>query len=179
MKLKAAVDEALAEIPPDYQPPRVGGDSTRPGTLNDEMLWQRQFGYKLPGMALVALLDDDPKYFELVRRWALQPGTYPLWGAGIYENTGLAAKHQLFGVSIAYDWLYDRWSESDRRQLQQTLRERGRILYEAAEGINDRGWWKHAWRQNHAWNGYQALAVTAIWETGIARCSGGFSGGAS
>jgi hypothetical protein len=113
-------------------------------------------------MALVALLDEDPRYFELVRRWALQPGTYPLWGAGIYENTGLAAKHQLFGISIAYDWLYDRWSDSDRRQLQQTLRERGRILYEAAEGINDRGWWKHAWRQNHAWNGYQALAVTAI-----------------
>jgi hypothetical protein len=126
------------------------------------MLWQRQFGYKLPGMALVALLDEDPKYFELVRRWALQPGTYALWGAGIYESTGLAAKHQLFGISIAYDWLYDRWSESDRKQIQQTLRERGQILYEAAEGINDRGWWKHAWRQNHAWNGYQALAVTAI-----------------
>ncbi len=161
-KLKAAVDSALTESPPDYLPPRVGGDSTRPGTLNDEMLWQRQYGYKLPGMALVALLDKDPKYFELVRRWALQPGKYPLWGAGIYENTGLAAKHQLFGISIAYDWLYDRWPDSDRQQLKQTLRERGRILYEAAEGINDRGWWKHAWRQNHAWNGYQALAVTAI-----------------
>lgn len=161
-KLKAAVDAALTESPPDYRPPKVGGDSTRPGTLNDEMLWQRQFGYRLPGMALVALLDEDPKYFGLVRRWALQPGKYPLWGAGIYENTGLAAKHQLFGISIAYDWLYDRWSDEEREQLRKTLRERGRILYEAAEGINDRGWWKHAWRQNHAWNGYQALAVTAI-----------------
>ncbi len=161
-KLKAAVDAALKEEPPEYKPPQVGGDETRPGTMNDEMLWQRTYGYQLPGMALVALLDDDPKYFELVRKWALKPGTYPLWGAGIFENTGLAAKHQLFGISIAYDWLYSRWSKADRASLLKTLREHGRILYEAAEGINDRGWWKQAWRQNHAWNGYQALAVTAI-----------------
>ncbi len=162
LKLKAAVDAALEDNPPEYRPPRVGGDSTRPDTLNDEMLWQRTYGYRLPGMTLVALLDENPRYFELVRKWALKPGTYPLWGAGIYENTGLAAKHQLFGISIAYDWLYTRWPASDRASLQKTLRERGRILYEAAEGINDRGWWKEAWRQNHAWNGYQALAVTAV-----------------
>ena len=161
-KLRAAVDAALSEDPPEYRPPEVGGDSTRPGTLNDEMLWQRVYGYKLPGMALVALLDDDPKYFALARRWALKAGQYPLWGAGIYENTGLAAKHQLLGISIAYDWLYPKWSDEDRASLLKTLREHGRILYEAAEGINDRGWWKQAWRQNHAWNGYQALAVTAV-----------------
>ena len=161
-KLKSAVDAAMTEAPPEYKQPRMGGDSTRPGTLNDEMLWQRVYGYNLPGMALVALLDDDPKYFDLVRKWALKPGQYPLWGAGIYENTGLAAKHQLFGISIAYDWLYPKWSDQDRASLLGTLREHGRILYEAAEGINDRGWWKDTWRQNHAWNGYQALAVTAV-----------------
>lgn len=162
LKLRQAVEASLDRRPPDYRPPRVGGDSTRPGTLNDEMLWQREFGYRLPGMALVALLDPDPRFFELARAWALAPGSYPQWGAGIYENTGLAAKHQLFGVSIAYDLLYDRWSAEDRASLQKTLRDHGRILYEAAEGINDRGWWKQEWRQNHAWNGYQALAVTAI-----------------
>jgi len=161
-RLKAAVDAAMNEDPPAYRAPEMGGDATRPGTMNDEMLWQRQFGYRIPGMALVALLDPDPRYFELVRKWALTPGRYPLWGAGIYENTGLAAKHQLFGISIAYDWLYDRWSAEDRASLLKTLRTHGRILYEAAEGINDRGWWKDTWRQNHAWNGYQALAVTAI-----------------
>ncbi len=166
-KLKAAVDAHLDEAPPDYQPPRVGGDSTRPGTMNDEMLWLRQFGYVLPALALVAALDDDPKYFEHCRAWALKPAEYPVWGAGIYENTGLAAKHVLFGVSIAYDWLYDRWSPADREVLEQMLCERGRILYEAAEGINDRGWWKDTWRQNHAWNGYQALGVTAIALAGV------------
>jgi len=161
-KLKAAVDASLDRDPPEYQAPRVGGDSTRPGTLNDEMLWQRTFGYTVPGMALVALLDGDRKYFELARRWALKPAEYAVWGAGIFENTGLAAKHQLFGLSLAYDWLREMWSDEDRELLRETLREHGRILYEAAEGINDRGWWKHTWRQNHAWNGYQALGVTAI-----------------
>ena len=171
-KLKAAVEASLGEDPPEYDPPKVGGDPTRPGTANDEMLWLRQFGYKLPGMALVALLDDDPKYFEHVRKWTLKPTEYSIWGAGIFEDTGLAAKHVLFGVSIAYDWLHDRWSPEDRAKLEQMLRARGRTLYEAAEGINDRGWWKDTWRQNHAWNGYQALSVTAIALAGVEPAAG-------
>ncbi len=161
-RLKAAVEESLDNDPPEYRPPKVGNDPTRPGTLNDEMLWQRRFGYLLPGMALVALVDEDPKYFEHVRKWALKPAEYPLWGAGVFENADLAASHQLFGVSVAYDWLYDRWSEEDRDRLRAILRERGRLMYEAAEGINDRGWWKHEWRQNHSWCAYQALAATAV-----------------
>lgn len=161
-KLKAAVDGALDEEPPDYRPPRVGGDPTRPGTLNDEMLWQRQFGYVVPGMALVAALDPDPKYFELVRKWALKPTEYEVWGAGVFENSDLAASHCLFGLSIAYDWLSDRWSQEDRQQLHDILVERGRAMYEAAEGITELGWWKHEWRQNHSWCAYQALGVTAI-----------------
>ena len=161
-RLKEAVDAALDEEPPEYRPPRLGGDPTRPGTLNDEMLWQRQFGYRVPGMALVALLDADPKYFELVRKWALKPAEYPLWGAGVFENADLAASHCLFGLAIAYDWLYERWSPEDRETLRTILAERGKLMYESAEGINDRGWWKHEWRQNHSWCAYQALGVTAI-----------------
>ncbi len=158
--LKAAVDESLDRNPPGNR--GIEGDPTRPGTPNDEMLWQREFGYTLPGMALVAVLDPDPKYFELVRKWALKPGEYPLWGAGLFEGTDLAAAHELVGISVAYDWLYERWSPEDRARLRQILSEHGRVMYEAAEGINDRGWWKDTWRQNHAWCNYQSIAVTAI-----------------
>jgi len=161
-KLKAAVDARLDDSPPEYIAPKVGNDPTRPGTVNDEMLWQRQFGYTIPGMALVALLDPDPKYLELVWKWALKPGEYPLWGAGVFEGSDLAASHELFGIAIAYDWLYDRWSAEDRARLREILSERGRVMYEAAEGINDRGWWKHEWRQNHSWCAYQAIAATGI-----------------
>lgn len=161
-KLKAAVDESLDREPPEYIAPQVGNDPTRPGTMNDEMLWQRQFGYTIPGMALVALLDAVPKYLELVRKWAMKPGEYPLWGAGVFEGSDLAASHQLFAIAIAYDWLYDRWSPEDRERLRQILADHGRVMYEAAEGINDRGWWKAEWRQNHSWCAYQALAVTGI-----------------
>jgi len=159
-KLKAAVDRSLDDGPPEYR--GIGHDPTRPGTPNDEMLWQRQFGYTIPGMALVALLDPDPKYLEHVRKWAMKPGEYPLWGAGVFEGSDLAASHELFGISIAYDWLYDRWSPEDRERLRQILSEHGRVMYEAAEGINERGWWKAEWRQNHSWCAYQALAVTGI-----------------
>jgi hypothetical protein len=161
-RLKAEVEESLDRDPPEYRPPKVGNDPTRPGTVNDEMLWQRQFGYRLPGMALVALLDPDPKYFEATRKWALKPGEYPLWGAGVFEGADLAAAHELFGIAIAYDWLYDRWSPEDRERLRTILAEHGQVMYEAAEGINDRGWWKQDWRQNHSWCNYQGLGVAAI-----------------
>ena len=161
-RLKAAVDQSLADEPPEYRPPQIGNDPTRPDTANDEMLWQRVFGYRLPGMALVALLDPDPKYLDAVRAWALKPGEYPLWGAGLYEGTDLAAAHELFGIAIAYDWLYDRWSPEDRARLREILAEHGRVMYEAAVGINDRGWWKQEWRQNHSWCNYQGLGVAAI-----------------
>jgi len=161
-RLKAAADKLLDDDPPEYRAPQVGNDPTRPGTVNDEMLWQRTFGYRIPGLALVALLDPDPKYFEAVRKWALKPGEYPLWGAGVFEGTDLAAGHELYGISIAYDWLYDRWSPEDRERLKQILAEHGKVMYEAAAGLNDRGWWKATWRQNHAWLNYGGLGATAV-----------------
>jgi hypothetical protein len=159
-ELKAAVDRVVDEDPPENRP--IGEDPTRPGTPNDEMLWQRVFGYRIPALALVALLDSDPKYFAAARKWALKPGEYPLWGAGLFEGVDLAAGHELYGISLAYDWLFDRWSPEDRARLKQILAEHGKVMYEAAEGSNDRGWWKDTWRQNHAWCNYGALGVTAV-----------------
>jgi len=159
-KLKAAVDEVLNEDPPENRP--IGEDPTRPGTPNDEMLWQRVFGYRVPPLAMVALLDPDPKYFEAARKWALKPGEYPLWGAGLFEGADLAAGHELYGLGIAYDWLYDRFSPEDRARLKQILAEHGKVMYDAATGANDRGWWKEEWRQNHAWCNYGGLGVAAV-----------------
>jgi hypothetical protein len=159
-RLKAAVDRVLDEEPPENRP--IAGDPTRPGTPNDEMLWQRVFGYRIPALAFVALLDPDPKYFAAARKWALKPGEYPLWGAGLYEGTDLAAGHELYGIGLAYDWLHDRWSPEDRERLKQILAEHAQVMYEAAEGINDRGWWKDTWRQNHAWCNYAGLGVAAV-----------------
>jgi len=159
-RLKAAVDRSLDDDPPENR--AIEGDPTRPGTPNDEMLWQRAFGYRIPGLALVALLDPDPEYFEAARKWALKPGEYPLWGAGVFEGSDLAAAHELYGISIAYDWLYDRWSPEDRARLRQILAEHGKVMYDTAAGINSRGWWKNTWRQNHAWCNYGALGVTAV-----------------
>jgi hypothetical protein len=158
-RLKAAVEAVLEEDPPEYQ--GIKGDPTRPGTLNDEMLYQRNYGYRVPALALVALLDPDPKYFAAARKWAMKPGEYPLWGAGVFENTGLAAAHTLYGLATAYDWLYGRWSPEDRERLRTILAEHAKIMYEAAEGINDRGWWKDLWKQNHSFIDYGGLGLAA------------------
>lgn len=157
--LKAAVDAVVHENPPEYR--GIEGDPTRPGTPNDEMLYQRNYGYRVPALAMMAMIDANPKYFEAARKWALKPAEYPLWGAGVFKNSGLAAAHTLYGLSIAYDWLYDRWSDQDRKTLRELLMRRGRDMYEAAEGITDTGWWKESWRQNHAFIDYGGLGLTA------------------
>ena len=159
-ELKAAVDAVVNENPPEYR--GIEGDPTRPGTPNDEMLYQRNYGYRVPALALVALIDPDPKYFEAARKWALKPVEYPLWGAGVFKNSDLAAGHVLYGLSIAYDWLYDRWSDQDRKTLRAVLSQHGRDMYEAAEGIApDVGWWRHSWRQNHSFISYGGLGLAA------------------
>jgi len=158
--LKEAVVAHSDDQPPDYK--GVELNPAQPGTENDEMNWQRIYGYVLPGMSLVALLDDDPRYFEAVRRWAMKPGTYPLWGSGSFASSDLACDHQLFGLGCAYDWLYDRWSDAERRSLRDTIARHAQQLYEAAQGINRRGYWRLQWHLNHNWHGYTGLAMAGL-----------------
>jgi hypothetical protein len=160
VQLKAAVDARLREGPPEYRD--IEPDLSHLDQASDEMLWQVVFDYQLVGMTLVSVLDSDPKYFEAVKRWALKPCTYPHWGFGDSESSDLAAAHDLFGLSIAYDWLYDRWSAEDRAQLRSALTKHGGRMYDAAVGNNDLGWWREEWRNNHAWVNYQGLGIAAI-----------------
>jgi hypothetical protein len=158
--LKAAADAHLDDEPPEYR--GIQPNPAQPGTENDEMNWQRVYGYVLPGMSLVALLEEDPRYFEATRRWAMKPATYPLWGAGSFSSSDLACDHQLFGLGCAYDWLYDRWSDSERQSLRDTMAKHAQQLYEAAQGINDRGYWRLQWHLNHNWHGYTGVAVAGL-----------------
>ncbi len=97
-QLKASVD-ARARRGRRRRTAPIEGDPTRPGTPNDEMLWQRVFGYRVPAAGPGGPARPRPEVLRgHARKWALKPGEYPLWGAGIFEGTDLAAGHELYGI---------------------------------------------------------------------------------
>ena len=135
---------------------------------DDEQLWEREVGNKLPFLAMVYLLTGDTLFAEAAARWSLASCAYPTWGLGKRDGVDLAAGHQLFGLAIVYDWLHDALGEADRETIRQTLLKRGGVLFEAARST---AYWRTSFLQNHLWVnavGLMAAAQSLDGEAGTA-----------
>src|SRR5579871_3451533 len=65
-------DSYLRSGPPGY---------TAPTGPNDEQLWQREVGNKLPFLAISYLLVPEmTPYLDAAVKWSLASCSYPLWG---------------------------------------------------------------------------------------------------
>jgi hypothetical protein len=130
---------------------------------NDEQLWQREAGNRLPFFAIAHLLTGEDRYLNAAVRWSLACCGYPHWGTGSRDLVDLAAGHQLFGLSLVYDWLYDQLPGDVRATIRRTLLERGRVMYTAAKGDdpNHRAYWRQSYLQNHLWVNACGLAAAA------------------
>ncbi|MFA7342994.1 MAG: DUF4962 domain-containing protein [Terrimicrobiaceae bacterium] len=116
----------------------------------------RSYGARLPTTALAYLGTGDPKYLESTRLWILALCRYGEWAG----NTDLAAGHICFGMALAYDWLYDKFTPEERQEIERVLAEHGRILY--ARSLADQGrWWASSWWQNHSWINHTGLSAAA------------------
>jgi len=134
---------------------------------NDEMLWQREVGNKIPLLALVSLLVDDQKYFAATVAWTTACCRYPHWGMGSEDGSGLAAGHLLFSLALVYDWLGKCLPEDVRELLRGTLLQRGAIMYSAATGELplERSYWRLLYMTNRLWVNAAGLAA-AGWALG-------------
>lgn len=146
------VDELLGTNPRS-NPPRSGGV--------DEY---RHFGNRLIPLALACLIEDTEKYCDLAREHLLAYSRWDQWG----ENNlrGLGHAHMLFGTSVAYDWLYDYLTPSERAVVAARVGDRAQELYEAsaAERYNsDWGnWWRASYLQNHYAIVHSALGIAGL-----------------
>ena len=131
---------------------------------NDEQLWQRDMANRIPLLALVSLLAEDPKYFHATVEWSLASCSYPHWGLGTEDGVSLAAGHQLFSLALVYDWLNDRLPRDARETLRRTLLQRGATMYSAAKGDLpiERSYWRFAYLTNHLWVDAAGLAAAAL-----------------
>jgi hypothetical protein len=132
---------------------------SQPASPNDEQLWQREVGNKLPFLAIAFVLSQNPSYLDAATRWSLASCAYPHWGAGTEDGTDLAAGHQLFGLALVYDWLYAALAPDVSELIRRTLLERGRTMYVAASRT---AYWRTSYLQNHLWVNITGLVAAAL-----------------
>ncbi len=127
---------------------------------NDEELWQREVGNRMPYVAFAYLMTGDRKYVDAASGWALMSCSYPHWGTGVRDGMDLAAGHQLFGLALVYDWLFDVLSPAVRDEIKRTLLKRGGAMYEAA--AKGRVYWQRSYLQNHLWVNATGMFAAAL-----------------
>ena len=126
-----------------------------------EQLWQRDVGSAIPNLAMACLLTGDRTYCDAAKAWARAACGYETWGLARYNGVDLAAAHQLYGLALGYDWLYDQLDASDRTLIRKTLLERGRTMYRALDAKTGASW-RDEFLQNHMWVAMGGLAAAAL-----------------
>lgn len=149
-KLLVIADKLVLSGPPPF----------REGREKDEQLWQRQVGNAIPELAMAYCMTGVKKYLHSARDYMLTSASYLTWGAGALDNTDLATGHQLYGMSIGYDWLYSDLDVSSRDSIRNCLLKRGGRLYELL--AMEKVWWHRYYLQNHQHVNLTGLAAAGF-----------------
>jgi len=77
----------------------------------------RESGRGLPWQALAYLVSGDNAFLVQAKRWLRAVCDFPHWE----QDHSLAGGECLFGVALAYDWLYQHLTDSERAQVRAKL----------------------------------------------------------
>lgn len=117
--------------------------------MPNEQLYQRNVGDMIPHLAIVYLLTKDEKYLKSAVDYMYTSADYKTWGYGKFNGTDLAAGHQLYGIALGYDWLYQYLKPEQRTKIKKCLLERGKYMYIKLK--NEDVFWHNTYLQNHLW----------------------------
>jgi len=149
-KLKVITDKAVQSGPPAY----------RPGSGYDEQLWQREVGNAIPELAMAYCMTGETKYLNAARDYMLVSASYPTWGIGDIDNSDLATAHQLYGIALGYDWLFDKLDRVSRDSIRNCLMRRGSRLYDLL--AEKKVWWDNKYVHNHQHVNLTGLIVAGL-----------------
>ncbi len=152
-------DRGIEAGPPDYDK-EVEKAQKAGGHGADEQLWQRPVGNMIPNLALAYLLSGDTKYLNAAKQWVFASLSYKTWGLGSADGMDLATGHQLAGIGLAYDWLYNDLSAEERALIRQGVQKRAGAMARAA--LKHDIWWEHCYMQNHLWVNAAGLATAGF-----------------
>ncbi|MCX6270322.1 MAG: hypothetical protein NTU44_03710, partial [Bacteroidetes bacterium] len=88
----------------------------------------RGYEDRIQTLAFRLLVQWDSTDWQILRSYVFTMMSYPEWGyeEGDYplpfNNLDLTHSHFLMGLSCAYDWLYEHWTQAERRQLREFIR---------------------------------------------------------
>ncbi len=143
--IKYKADEYAKEAPYPPDDPRVISP-----------FGEREIGDRLPYLAMAYLISDDPKYLDNAKAWMDAIANYSTWGG----DQDLVASHILFGMSIAYDWLYDELSTAERGSYAAKMEYHADILYDLL--VNTKIWWADNYHQNHNYVNTGAIMAAGV-----------------
>lgn len=104
-----------------------------------------KFATQLPSLVMAYQLTGDTVYAFRVWQQMKLMSDYADWGADRhFLDAGIGA----FNFALAYDGLYNYFSNDQRRQLRQTIKKF--VLQPGKEQLSKKIWWSTA---NHNWNG--------------------------
>jgi hypothetical protein len=157
-KLKAIADKAVSRGPTAYYPAFSAGGGSG---ADLEQLWQREVGNAIPELAMAYCMTGTKKYLDAARYYMLASASYPTWGMGRLDNYDLATAHQLYGIALGYDWLYDDLDGGSRDYIRNCLIRRGGRLYD----LISEGKWGYA---NNYLHNHQHVDLTGLITAGLA-----------
>ena len=136
----------------------------------DEQWWMANNGPSMINLALAYLMTGDERFRDGARLWALETCAYPGWGKG---GADCMTGHNLFGLAVTYDWLYNDLDPDALSKIRETLIKWASHMYGRAtsgtmvptiELYTIRPWpeWEEAWLQNHLWVNSSGLLAAGL-----------------
>lgn len=151
LPIKEYTDSELGFTPP-AQPPADSGVTT-----------YRNYGNMLISFAFTCVITGQSNHCGLAKTYLLTYAGWNQWGEQNYRDLGHA--HMLLGNAIAYDWLYNYLTPSERQIVRQSLADWAQKMYEASSGPREEGWsnwWRKSYMQNHHWINNSALGIAGL-----------------
>ncbi|MEK7686056.1 MAG: DUF4962 domain-containing protein [Verrucomicrobiota bacterium] len=135
-KLQEQAERILTESPSRYEIP----DGLRLLSTSRRVL-QRTYT-----LALLYRLDGDRRYVERAWQELEAAAKFPDWNPRHFLDTA----EMTHAFAIAYDWLYEAWTEPQRAALRAAMLEKGiQLAVDSYRGTAKFGWWMKA---HHNWN---------------------------
>ncbi len=136
-RLKAEADRIL-QAGPTPEPEHLGSARDKDNAELVQYWWPNRTQteracQEAETLAFVYLLTNDPHYGEAARRWVLHLASWDPDGPTNFRLNCEAAKPLLFRPARAYDWAWDRFSETERVRIRNITARRIQDAWESGE----------------------------------------------
>jgi len=111
----------------------------------------------MTNFALAYRITGEKRYLDAALAWMRAVSNYPGWGNDKNIDVDLSASWNLWGLSLAFDWLYEEFSEEDRELFTNAIEHHCDIFLDFVDSHLGHGWSTEYW-QNHNWINMTGIA---------------------